>query len=133
MTAAGAADPSCFSELEQPSGWRRQPSFSRALQGIEAPEAFVLDRQHLWLRKRFVVGEAERAKFWQKIENQYREFLAKKNPEQPPARWLKLIAQALPEPPRTTMHCRLSSASDSPMGCSSPWPIHWRTPWCSVR
>ena len=66
--------------------------------GIEAPEAFVLDRNHLWLRKRFVVGEADRAKFWQKIEKQYHDLLAKKNPEQPPARWLKLIAQALPEP-----------------------------------
>ena len=29
--------------------------------GLEAPEAFVLDRQHMWLRTRFVVGEAERA------------------------------------------------------------------------
>ena len=46
--------------------------------GIEAPEAFVLDREHLWLRKRFVVGEAARAKFWQKIENQYHDLLAKK-------------------------------------------------------
>jgi hypothetical protein len=61
-------------------------------QGVESPEAFVLDRQHMWLRKRFVVGEAERAIFWQKIENQYLELLAKKNPEQPPARWLKVFA-----------------------------------------
>ena len=49
--------------------------------GIEAPEAFVLDRQHMWLRKRFMVGEAERAKFWQKIENQYHDLLRKKHPE----------------------------------------------------
>jgi Uncharacterized protein conserved in bacteria (DUF2252) len=65
-------------------------------QGIEAPEAFVLDRQHLWLRKRFVVGEAERAMFWRKIDNQYHDFLGKKNPEQPPARWIKLFTEALP-------------------------------------
>jgi elongation factor P--beta-lysine ligase len=37
--------------------------------GIELPEAFVLDRQHMWLRKRFVVGEAERAMFWQRLKS----------------------------------------------------------------
>ncbi len=36
--------------------------------------------------------------FWQKIENQYRDLLAKKNSEPPPARWLKLFAEALPDP-----------------------------------
>ena len=66
--------------------------------GLEAPEAFVLDRQHMWLRTRFVVGEAERAMFWQKIENQYHDVLAKKKAEQPPARWLKLLSSALPDP-----------------------------------
>jgi len=66
-------------------------------QGLEAPEAFILDRQHLWLRKRFVVDEAAREKFWQKIEDQYRALLAKKDPEQPDARWLKLFTAALPD------------------------------------
>ncbi len=33
--------------------------------GIEAPEPFILDRKHMWLRTRFVVNESERAKFWQ--------------------------------------------------------------------
>ena len=66
--------------------------------GIEAPEAFVLDREHLWLRSRFVVDEAARAKFWQKIEKQYRDTLAEKHPERPPDRWLKLFAGALPDP-----------------------------------
>ena len=65
--------------------------------GLEAPEAFVLDRQHMWLRTRFVVGEAERAMFWQKIENQHRDTLAKKQPEQPAGRWRKLFAGALPD------------------------------------
>ena len=65
--------------------------------GIEAPEAFVLDRQHMWLRKRFVVDEAARAKFWQKIDDQYRNRLAEKNPERPPSPWLKLFAGALPD------------------------------------
>ncbi len=67
-------------------------------QGVEAPEAFVLDRQHLWLRQRFVVGENERTKFWQKIDGQYRDFLKKKKPAQPPAHWLKLFHDAMPEP-----------------------------------
>lgn len=66
--------------------------------GIDTPEALVLDRQHMWLRTRFVVGEAERAMFWQKIENQVQELMAKKNPAQPPAAYLKLFAEALPEP-----------------------------------
>ncbi len=82
-------------------------------QGVESPEAFVLDRQHMWLRKRFVVGEAERAIFWQKIENQYLELLAKKNPEQPPARWLKVFADALPEPSIALGHWRRTAGTGS--------------------
>ena len=66
-------------------------------QGLEAPEAFVLDRQHMWLRTRFIVGEAARAQFWQKIEDQYRALLAKKNAEQPSAAVLKRFAGALPD------------------------------------
>ena len=61
------------------------------------PEDAWLDRQHMWLRTRFVVGEAERAMFWQKIENQYRDLLAKKNLELPPTRWLS-CRETLPEP-----------------------------------
>ena len=82
-------------------------------QGVEAPEAFVLDRQHMWLRKRFVVGEAARAKFWQNIENQYHALLAKKNPEQPPARWLKLFAGALPDASITLSYWRHSAGTGS--------------------
>ena len=81
--------------------------------GVEAPEAFVLDRQHMWLRKRFVVGEAERALFWQKIENQYRDLLEKKNPESPPARWLKLFAETLPESSITLAYWRRSAGTGS--------------------
>jgi hypothetical protein len=65
--------------------------------GLDAPEAFVLDRQHMWLRTRFVVGEAERAAFWQKVENQYQDTLAKKQPERPAGRWRKPFAGALPD------------------------------------
>jgi hypothetical protein len=81
--------------------------------GIDAPDAFVLDRQHLWLRKRFVVGEAARALFWQKVENQYRDLLVKKNPEQPPARWVKLFADALPEPAVSLAYWRRSAGTGS--------------------
>jgi hypothetical protein len=66
--------------------------------GIEAPEPFILDRKHMWLRTRFVVDETERAKFWQKIEAQSQEAAGKKNAPQPPAAWRKLFANALPEP-----------------------------------
>jgi hypothetical protein len=65
--------------------------------GIETPEPFILDRKHMWLRTRFVVNEAERAKFWQKIETQSQDAAAKKNAQQPPAAWRKLFADALPE------------------------------------
>ena len=81
--------------------------------GVDAPEAFVLDRQHMWLRKRFVVGEAQRAMFWQKIENQYHAVLEKKNPEQPPARWLKLFAGALRDATITLSYWRRSAGTGS--------------------
>ena len=82
-------------------------------QGVDAPEAFVLDHQHMWLRNRFVVGEAQRAIFWRKIENQYHDLLAKKNPEQPPARWLKLFAGALPDSAITMSYWRHTAGTGS--------------------
>jgi len=81
--------------------------------GIDTPEAFVLDRQHMWLRTRFVVGEAERAMFWQKIENQYRDLLAKKNAAQPPAAYRKLFAEALPEPAIALAYWRRTAGTGS--------------------
>jgi uncharacterized protein (DUF2252 family) len=81
--------------------------------GIEAPEAFVLDRQHLWLRTRFVVSEAQRAMFWQKIENQYHDLLTKKNPEKPAARWIKLFASALPDKTVTLAYWRRRAGTGS--------------------
>jgi Uncharacterized protein conserved in bacteria (DUF2252) len=68
-------------------------------EGLQAPEAFVLDRQHLWLRQRFVVDEAERGKFWKGIEKQQRALLKKKHPEPPPRAWRKQFAAALPQDP----------------------------------
>jgi len=81
--------------------------------GLEAPEAFVLDREHLWLRSRFVVDEAARTKFWQKIEKQYRATLAEKRPERPPPNWLKLFAGALPDPAIRLAYWRRSAGTGS--------------------
>ncbi len=68
--------------------------------GIEAPEAFVLDRQHMWLRKRFVVDEAARAKFWQKIDDQYRNRLAEEKSRAAPV----ALAQAVCRRPARCLH-----------------------------
>lgn len=81
--------------------------------GIEAPQAFVLDREHLWLRKRFVVGEATRTKFWQKIEAQHHALMAKRKPEQPPAQLRRLFAEALPESAITLAYWRHTAGTGS--------------------
>lgn len=65
--------------------------------GIDSPEAFILDREHMWLRTRFVVSEADRAKFWQKVEDQYRKVTSAKTAPQPPAAWRKPFQKATPE------------------------------------
>ena len=52
-------------------------------EGLAAPQACVLDRDHLWLRARLVVDEAARSKFWNKIEKQHGKRLAKRKPELP--------------------------------------------------
>jgi uncharacterized protein (DUF2252 family) len=66
--------------------------------GLENPEAFVLDRKHMWLRKRFVVHEAARASFWQHVQAQMDEFKARKKTEPTPRRVIKVLNEALPEP-----------------------------------
>lgn len=66
-------------------------------QGLDAPEAIVLDREHLWLRTRFVVDEKTREKFWLKIEDQYLATLKKKLRERRAKPWLELFAAALPD------------------------------------
>ena len=81
--------------------------------GLEAPEAFVLDRQHMWLRTRFVVGEAERAMFWQKIENQYRDTAGEKATRTAARRWRKLFAGALPDPSITLTYWRRTAGTGS--------------------
>ncbi len=64
--------------------------------GIDTPQAFILDRDHIKMRKLFVVGEAKRAKFWRKIADQHKEVNSKG--KTPRAAWRKLFADALPEP-----------------------------------
>ena len=81
--------------------------------GLEAPEAIVLDRRHLWLRKRFVVDEDQRAKFWKTIDNQYHHLLAKKNPDQPPARWIRLFHGAVPKPAPSLAYWRRTAGTGS--------------------
>jgi hypothetical protein len=65
--------------------------------GIEAPDAFVLDRQHMWMRTKFVVSEAQRAEFWRKLGQKQEEAKAKKKAATPPKPFVKALAAALPE------------------------------------
>jgi hypothetical protein len=68
--------------------------------GLEAPDAFVVDRQHMWMRTKFVVSEAQRAEFWRKLGERQEEAKAraKKKPVHPPKRFVKALNAALPEP-----------------------------------
>jgi hypothetical protein len=66
--------------------------------GLEEPTAFVLDRDHLWLRARFVVDDEQRASFWSKVDKQYKTRSRARKPKEPPQNWLPLFAAALPEP-----------------------------------
>jgi hypothetical protein len=64
--------------------------------GIELPKACILDRDHLKMRRKFVVSETERTKFWDKIGAAHTQAIASKAKPKPP--WRKLFAAALPEP-----------------------------------
>jgi uncharacterized protein DUF2252 len=73
--------------------------------GLEAPDAFVLDRQHMWMRTKFVVSEAQRAEFWRKLGEKHEEAKAvakkaraKGRSVDPPKRFVKALNGALPEP-----------------------------------
>ena len=66
-------------------------------EGLTKPLAFVLDRNHLWLRTRFVVDERQRAAFWKKIDAQ-RNAAARHAGRRPPPAAVALFAKALPEP-----------------------------------
>jgi hypothetical protein len=63
--------------------------------GVELPKACILDRDHLKMRKKFVVSETDRTKFWDKIGAAHAQAIADKKMPKPP--WRKLFAAALPE------------------------------------
>ncbi len=42
--------------------------------GLAAPRAYVLDREHAWLREALIVPEAERAAFWTKLAKKRQRF-----------------------------------------------------------
>jgi hypothetical protein len=58
-------------------------------QGLDAPNAIVLDRDWAWLRELVVVSEEARAKFWKKIE--------KADYTPAPKRYVEALASAMPE------------------------------------
>jgi hypothetical protein len=63
-------------------------------EGLQTPRAFVLDREHRGLRRRFVVRERERAQFWKKIEKKRAQ--GKKRRKPPPRRYVEALGKALP-------------------------------------
>jgi uncharacterized protein (DUF2252 family) len=60
--------------------------------GLAAPEPFVLDRDHKWLRKLVIVPEKERSDFWKDIDRLPR------YPD-PPPRFVAVLRAAFPESP----------------------------------
>jgi Uncharacterized protein conserved in bacteria (DUF2252) len=72
--------------------------------GLESPNAFVLDRQHMWMRTKFVVSEGQRAEFWRKLAEKHaeakeraRRAQARNQPIGPPQRFVKALDAALPD------------------------------------
>ena len=74
-------------------------------QGLDAPQAIVLDRDWGWLRDLLVVADKERAKFWSKIE------AAK--PEPPPPLYRRVLAAAMPEPRLDVLTARRTAGTGS--------------------
>jgi uncharacterized protein (DUF2252 family) len=74
-------------------------------QGLDAPNAIVLDRDWHWLRALLAVSDKQRAKFWSKIE------AAK--PEPAPARYKRVLAAAMPQPRLATKTSRRTAGTGS--------------------
>lgn len=82
--------------------------------GLVAPEPFVLDREHMWLRKRFVVSEGFRAAFWKKMQAKGEGAKArKKKAGQPGSSYLKAFAAALPEADIALVYWRRTAGAGS--------------------
>jgi len=62
------------------------------LRGIADPRPIVLDHQYTWLRDLVVVPDAERSRFWEKMDK-----LAKST-SRPPKGYVTVLASAMPEP-----------------------------------
>ena len=77
-------------------------------QGLRAPRPVMLDRDKLWLRELVVVSEEGRAEFWKKI--------ATVTGKPAPERYLRAIADAMPEPGLPIKTARRRA------GTGKPWP-----------
>jgi hypothetical protein len=63
--------------------------------GLAAPKAFVLDRQHEWLRELFVAPEGDRAKFWNKFDPERNRPPGRR--KVPPQRYVEALEGARPD------------------------------------
>lgn len=73
--------------------------------GLEEPKAFVLERDHQWLREWIEETDPKREKFWRKID--------RLETETPPERFGQLLATALPEATYSIRMARRSSGTGS--------------------
>jgi len=69
--------------------------------GLAAPNAFVLDQRFRRMRRKFEVPEAERARFWRKMDPELNLARARKNKKKrqarPPQHFIKALHAAWPE------------------------------------
>lgn len=63
--------------------------------GLKDPQPIVLDEDWRWLRRQVAVDEAQRSKFWAAIAKLSRQHA----PTPPPARFVRALMHAVPEPP----------------------------------
>ena len=59
--------------------------------GLEERKPFVLDRDHLWLRRQFEVDDDERDEFWMKIEKKRRKTKDAREDGKPPELYREIL------------------------------------------
>jgi hypothetical protein len=75
--------------------------------GLADPHPIVLDHDYAWLRKLVAVPNREREHFWQKMG-------ALKAPKKPPEdRYVRTIADAMPDPKLAVDYCRRTAGAGS--------------------
>jgi hypothetical protein len=74
--------------------------------GLEHPHPIVLDHEYAWLRKLVTVPNRERQHFWEKMGSL-------KPPVSPPARYVRAIADAMPEPKGKIAYTRRTAGAGS--------------------